>query len=405
MKILVVDPTSSGKDLVGALRTRPDVQVDEHYQDHPFEVGSYPTDDRPERALLNRATTGGYDAVVAGSESGVTAADWLAHWMGLPSNDPELLWHRRNKKGMVDAAARAGLSTPKTWTVSSFSDLAAITDQLTELRHGVVIKPLGSGGSDSCFICRTPAEVASAVGRILGSTNLFGALNHEVLVQERIGGQQYFVNAVSAAGRHVITEMFHYGISEDAGVPHIYSAQTIAPSNPLFTSGTEYVLTLLDVLGVQFGASHTEIRYDNGVWTLIEYNGRCMGPSVPSSVYLAGRGFSQVTVLADCLLAGIDAAQHGVEAGFPDHCIGWHMPTPQRSGQLHRTDWSPLENLESFVGAFNEPAPGTVVDLGNRVTTASAGLLFFSHQEAAVVTGDIDQSVSLERAGKFFVFT
>lgn len=402
MKILVIDPLSSGKDLVLALRAYEHVQVDEYYQESPFETELCDGSKQPEPTLVNLVCLGAYDVIVAGSEPGVSAADWLSNRFGLPCNQRELLWHRRNKQGMIDIAAEAGLKVPKTWTVRTVSGLLQLTDQLRNFTLGVIVKPAGSGGSDSCFICRDNTKVRDAVKQVLGSTNLFGIHNQEALVQERVGGEQYFVNAVSAEGRHLITEMFHYGISENSAVPHIYSAQTIAPDDPLFASGTHYVQALLDALGVRFGASHTEIRYADGVWTLIEYNGRSMGPTVPSTVYVPARGFSQISVLATCLVEGFEAAQRSVQAGSPDHCVGWHMPAPRRSGELHRIDWSPLAELDSYVGAYNEPEIGTAYDMNNRVTTASAGLLFFSHPTTAQVEQDISRSVMLEHADVFF---
>lgn len=385
-----------------ALQAYDHVQVDEHYQKIPYEAEKEHACGRPEKALVERSRSAEYDFVIPGSESGVSAADWLANELGLPCNRPDQLWHRRNKQGMIEAAAQAGLKVPQTWSLTSAANLSQVLGMADELHHGVIVKPAESGGSDSCFICRDQTEVRNAVEQVLGSTNLFGTPNHEVLVQERIGGEQYFVNAVSARGRHLITEMFHYGINEESATPHIYSAQTISRDNPLFSSGTRYVLELLDALGVQFGASHTEIRFDDNQWTLIEYNGRSMGPMVPSKVYVPARGFSQITILATCLVEGFDAALASISSGSPDYCVGWHMPTPRRSGQLQNVDWSPVSGLSSFVGAYNEPAIGTDFVIENRVTTASAGLLFFSHPTTAQVQDDISRSVALEDLGAFY---
>lgn len=102
------------------------------------------------------------------------------------------------------------------------------------------------------------------------------------------------------------------------------------------------------------------------------------------------------------MVEGFEAAQRSIESGSPDHCIGWHMPAPHRSGKLQHVDWSPLAELGSFVGAYNEPEVGTAFDMDNRVTTASAGLLFFSHPTSTQVEHDINRSVALEHEGAFF---
>lgn len=336
MRILVIDAYSSGRDLVGELRRSCGAEVDVYFQTLPFEPCEEHAGRRPEQQLLDVAARGSYDRIVAGSEPGVSAADWLSSSMNLPCNRPETLWHRRNKVGMIEAAKRAGLRSPVTWRLRRGSDLGPMTDRFQEFRHGVIVKPSGSGGSDSCFICRDESEIEAAVAHVLGSVNLFGNANDEVVVQERIGGEQYFVNTVSEGGRHLVTEMFRYGISESSSTPHIYSAQTIATHDPLYRSGTRYVLDILDSLGVEFAASHTEIRFEDDRWTLIEYNGRSMGPTVPSDIYVPARGFSQVTVLAMMLTQGYEAARALVRRGSPDYGLGWHMPSPPSFGPSPR---------------------------------------------------------------------
>lgn len=401
MKILVVDPTSSGRDLVAELRARPGVTVDIYQQQHPFE----PTEDDscrlPEENLVALSRFGGYGRIVAGSESGVSAADRLSDLLGLPCNEPRLLWHRRNKLGMVWVAAEAGLRVPRTWSFHHLDEISQMRQVVQSFPHGVVVKPAGSGGSDSCFICHTFDEIADAVRRVLSSENLFGNRNTDVIVQERVLGEQYFVNAVSGDGRHVVTEVFRYGITEDSGVPHIRTARTVEAED-VARDCVEYVLSLLDALGVRHGASHTEVRVDDAGVCLIEYNGRSMGPAVPSAVYVPARGFSQVTVLADALVHEITAAMQTVDTGRSDHCVGWHMPTPQRSGRLESVNWSALTALSSFLDVYAEPPIGTRFDLRTRVTTGAAGLVFFAHPDPGVVERDLERSVAAEHADAFF---
>lgn len=241
--------------------------------------------------MLDFAQAGQFDWVIAGSESGVTAADWIADHLRLPCNRPEFLWHRRNKVGMVELADSAGLRAPRTSVVTSRAAAARLVAQIESAGQvDVIVKPVGSAGSDSCFICRDADEVEAAVDSVLGESDMFGARNTEAMVQERIHGTQYFVNVVSVGGEHTTTEMFRYGIDEADSRPHIYSAKTIEHAGPVFESAEQYVHELLDVLGVRFGASHTELRLEGGLWTLIEYNGRSMGPTIRPTSTSPGEG-------------------------------------------------------------------------------------------------------------------
>ncbi|WP_125778221.1 ATP-grasp domain-containing protein [Antribacter gilvus] len=402
MKILVIDPVSSGRDLVEVLGRAEGTDLHVYSQQAPVEFTAPGQHSDPDPELVDLLSGERFDRVLAGSERSVTAADWAASLVGVPGNVPELIWHRRNKRGMVERAERAGLAAPRTWLFRDEGELSEQDWATAGLADGFVVKPAGSGGSDGCFICPGPDDVADVARRVLGARNLLGIANQEVLVQERVVGDQYFVNVVSVDGSHLVTEVFRYGMDESGETPHIYSAWTIATDDPLYASSVAYVLRLLEALGVRDGASHTELRRSGDRWVLIEYNGRCMGPTVPTAVYRKDRGFSQVTVLADSVRYGFQAAEAAVADGRPDACVGWHMPAPRQDGELAGLDWGPAERLPTFAGVYDEPRLGQVFRTDGRVTTASGGLLFFSDPDGALVDEDLRRSRLVELAGGYY---
>ncbi|MEZ2371413.1 ATP-grasp domain-containing protein [Arthrobacter sp. RCC_34] len=401
VRVLVIDPLSSGPELVSHLEKQGH-DVLSYFQDEPAAAAEAWTETVVETALQGLALTSGFDHIIAGSDYGVVAAEVLAARAGLPCNDPELIWARRDKDAMVLACGQAGLRVPQSWRITSVDQIEAIRPEVARLANGVVVKPASSAGSDSCIICHSEEEIREVVSGLLGKVNLLGVRNTSCIVQERIVGEQYFVNTVTTDAEHLVTEFFVYGLLEQDGRPHIYNAITLPESGELFETARDFAFAVNDALGVRFGASHTEMRLTPEGWVLIEYNGRSMGPVVPDEVYLPARGFSQISLWADCIAGGVRKAAAVKDRGQAEHCVAWHMPQPTHSGVLVSTHWELLEQLPSFSLVARQPAPGEIVDLYNRVTTASHGLVFFSGPSTEEVVQDLQQARLMELDGALF---
>ncbi len=80
-----------------------------------FDVSAYDEDLGylgPVDAAIGRLQVLQPDAVVAGSEWGVTFAEFVAHGLGLPTNRIETISARRNKFDMIEAVHAHGLLRP-----------------------------------------------------------------------------------------------------------------------------------------------------------------------------------------------------------------------------------------------------------------------------------------------------
>lgn len=402
MKILVVDDSSSGADLVATLRQKRDVEVataNPPYAISANEDGSI--SDPWALALLRECSQEKFDLVVPGSESGVSIAEWVSAELGLPHNGREKIWHRRHKQGMIEVAHQYGLRAPRSVTLSPASAQDSL-DLDPSLVKDCVVKPVGSGGSDHVYFCKTEPETLQAITTIQNSTTLLGEKSPSVVLQEYVDGPQYFVNTVTAEGRHIVTEVFRYGLTEESGAPHIYSAITVGPEDNHYSSAVEYTLSLLDAVEVNFGASHVELRWSKGQWVLIEYNGRCMGPEVPDEVYFPTRGFSQISVLATMLVDGLQAAEQEVLAGNLDGCVAWLMPTPQSNGVLQQCHWDLVQTRPTVQRISRRPKIGTYIDNSNRVTTGAFGMVFLGSSDRAAVETDLQSLESFDAHGDLF---
>ena len=117
--------------------------------------------------------------VVPGQETGVELADELSERLGLPSNGTALSLARRDKYEMVEALRRAGVPSVQHRKGNDAEELAHWVD--STVGYPAVVKPIKSAGTDGVVICADREELLQAIDELVGSANLFGEPNDEVL--------------------------------------------------------------------------------------------------------------------------------------------------------------------------------------------------------------------------------
>ena len=142
----------------------------------------------------------------------------------------------------------------------------------------VVIKPIRSAGSCNVRICLNKQEMIDAIEDIMGMEGYFGGNVKELLVQERIDGDEYIVNTVSHNGWHRVTLIWKYSKVKTSGGAMIYD--TVETVNSLGISEAEmveYAYKVADAIGIEYGPVHGEYMIDNDGPVLIEVNCRPCG--------------------------------------------------------------------------------------------------------------------------------
>src|SRR6266496_1811863 len=144
--------------------------------------------------------------VIAGFETGTIVADFLADALMLPGSSPQTSLFRRDKYQMGEAVRNAGLAAVRQARASTMQD--AITIARDWRVFPLVVKPLSRAGGDCVQFCDDEAQLRRAVEAVLCKANRFGEANEGVLLQERLLGQQFIVNAVSRQKRHHVIEIW-----------------------------------------------------------------------------------------------------------------------------------------------------------------------------------------------------
>jgi biotin carboxylase len=246
--------------------------------------------------------------VLPGADSGVIFSDELIaalhkEKVQLPSNGIDRA--RKDKYLMAERLRDLGIDAVKQMKTNNHT--AAIewvrANQLfSRGPRTVVIKPILSGGSDGLFFAKSEEEIKMAFAQILGHPDEIGNMNHEVLVQEFLEGEEYVINTTSRDGKHVVTDMWKYTkrLTPD-GFKLIYDFDELLPFNgDLQKELIAYNNKVLAALKIFHGNGHSEVKMVPGRGpVLIEMNTRMMGSSQPVLAEIA-LGHSQIdrTVLA-----------------------------------------------------------------------------------------------------------
>ena len=217
--------------------------------------------------------------VVPGSEAGVRLATRLANDLGLQCNDIENIDAMTLKHKMQEKIAEAGLRHIRGQVVSSVEDAVEYYDK--EGLDEVVIKPTCSAGSVGVRICHDKEEMIASLNEVFGEPNLYGDKITEMVVQERIMGEEYVVNTVSCNGDHRVTTIWNYHKIQTNEGGNVYDSVHFVHNLGLGEAEiVEYAYDVADALGIKYGPVHGEYMVDDKGPVLIEVNCRPAGGSM-----------------------------------------------------------------------------------------------------------------------------
>lgn len=214
--------------------------------------------------------------IIPATEGGVAMATKLSHDLNLMGNPIENLDAMTLKDEMQNRLAENNLRHIKGTSVTSIEE--AIEYYEKEGFKEVVVKPKIGAASVGVRICSNKEEMINAVSDLLNNYGFFGNLLNEVVIQERIKGEEYIVNTVSHKGVHRVTTIWKYDKITTSEGGHIYNhMDSIAELGLGESEIVEYAYDVADAIGIQYGPIHGEYMVDENGPVLIEVNCRAMG--------------------------------------------------------------------------------------------------------------------------------
>ena len=214
--------------------------------------------------------------VLPGNEKGVILATKLANDLDLLCNPIENLDAMTLKDEMQNRLAEKGIRSIRGKVVKSVEEAIEFYD--AEKLNQVVLKPPYGCASAGVRICTNRDEMIAYLKELFTKTNRYGEDITELLLQERILGDEYIVNTVSCKGEHRVTLVWKYHKVKNADGTIIYdTCETVNELNLGEAEMIEYAYDVADALGIQYGPVHGEYMIDEKGPVLIEVNCRPCG--------------------------------------------------------------------------------------------------------------------------------
>ena len=211
--------------------------------------------------------------------------------LGIATHSPRTVQLVHDKQAMRARLRETGVDTTASAVVPDLADLTAFVDE-----HGFpcVVKPVAGSGSAGVAVVRDQGSLASAFERASGR---FEGLPYAgVLVEQFHEGPQFSVEAFSERGEHQVV-----AITRKFSDPtNFVELGHVAPADLTSQDQKEvqyFVDRVLDALGVEFGATHTEIVLGDAGPRVIETHIRMGGDEIPALAFDA----TDVD-LADCVV-------------------------------------------------------------------------------------------------------
>ena len=225
------------------------------------------------------------------SDLAAITVNYVAEGLGLVGNGMESAMTATNKHLMRLAFEKAGLPSCRSILVTEDTDLNALP-----LSYPVIVKPTDRSGSRGIRKVTDPAELPEAVAFAREPS-----FEKKVLVEEFAEGREYSVEYLSWKGEHrflAVTEKF------TTGAPLFVETGHLQPPKHMDDAALEKIKALvpkvLDSLGVQYGASHTELKVDDkGDIRLIECGARMGGDCIGSDLVKLSTGVDFVQGVID----------------------------------------------------------------------------------------------------------
>ncbi len=224
------------------------------------------------------------------SDLAAVTVNYVAENMGLVGNSMEATYKSTNKHLMRKAFERNGDPSPKSIMVSNYSEAESV-----DFDYPIIVKPTDRSGSRGIFKLNDKSGLKEAIEQAISES-----FEKKALVEEFAEGNEYSVEYISYRGNHTflaLTKKF------TTGAPHFIETGHIQPadvSEEILVKVQAVVEHALNSLGIQNGASHSEVKIDSeGNIKIIEIGGRMGGDCIGSDLVEYSTGYDFVRMVID----------------------------------------------------------------------------------------------------------
>lgn len=228
-----------------------------------------------------------------GSDLAAVTVNYVAEKMRLIGNPMSVVEVSTNKHKMRQCFEQNGDPSPKSIQVTSINEVKDI-----RLTYPIIVKPVDRSGSRGI----TKLESQEGLQEAIEAAKEQG-FEKCALIEEFVTGQEYSVEYISWQGEHhflALTKKYTTGAPDFIETGHLEPAPVEKDTLERVKAVVSHALT---GLGIQYGASHSELKIaKDGTIRLIEIGGRMGGDCIGSSLVELSTGYDYVSAVIDIAL-------------------------------------------------------------------------------------------------------
>jgi len=245
----------------------------------------YPVSITEKEQILDICEAIQIDGIISiGSDLAMPSVNYVADRMNLVGNSEECTILTTNKYAMRMRLSENDLPCPK------FQKITSVNHPIEDMAFPLIVKPTDRSGS-------------RGVSKIYDRENLSGAVESalsesivkETIIEEFIEGREISVEMISWQGTH---HLITFTDKVSTGEPYFVEIEQHVPAelSPSLKSRIEtLVKRALTVLGVEYGASHTELFItENEEIFIVEVGARMGGDHIGSDLVQLSTGYDFV---------------------------------------------------------------------------------------------------------------
>ena len=245
----------------------------------------YPISIVDKEDILHRCQEIGIDGICSiASDLAAITVNYVAYNLGLIGNSPACTEKSTNKHKMRECFKENGDPSPLSICVESVTDLEDV-----KLKYPVIVKPLDRSGSRGITKVMREEDLETAIEYAKSQ-----GFDKRALVEEFVCGEEYSVECISWQGKH---KLLNVTKKYTTGAPGFIETGHMEPallSDEIKLKIKDIIFHALDSLGIEYGASHSEIKIDGDVIQIIEIGGRMGGDYIGSHLVELSTGIDFV---------------------------------------------------------------------------------------------------------------
>uniref|UniRef100_A8GJ74 Phosphoribosylglycinamide synthetase, ATP-grasp (A) domain protein n=1 Tax=Serratia proteamaculans (strain 568) TaxID=399741 RepID=A8GJ74_SERP5 len=227
------------------------------------------------KIILDFLREQGIEKVLTLSEKALPAAAWINDELSHDTKNSTTAEIVKNKILMRDTLKGTPYGNVNYHAVRSANDLSQAA---ALLGFPFILKPSRGVGSENVHLVVDDKQLPTI------------NVQQTLIAEQYIGGKEYSIEAYSVNGVHTVhavTEKSLFDNEDSRFVEHGHVVSRENNDGPFFAAIDDFVCGFLSLIGIESGATHTEVKVVRSGIHIIESHNRVGGDNIPELVYHA----------------------------------------------------------------------------------------------------------------------